>query len=129
MGIVLTLSPLQTWSGPSGWMRIAMTSIKGNFKTRPSPAWLVLAIVSLLPFIALPLSGLTMELNDGFRPGIAGVDRAELSGQNQNTFADQAMDVIDRAFNRWRYSSDLQLSGRSAFYVPEVSATLQNRHG
>lgn len=70
-----------------------------------------------------------MELNDGFRPGIAGVDRAELSGQNQNTFADQAMDVIDRAFNRWRYSSELQLSGRSAFYVPEVRATPQTRHG
>jgi hypothetical protein len=70
----------------------------------------------------LPLSGLTLELTGGFKPGIAGIDRAELSGQNRNTFADQTMDVIDRAFNRWRYSSNLQLPGRSAFYVPEVTA-------
>jgi hypothetical protein len=87
----------------------------------------MLAGVSLLPFIALPLSGLTLELTDGFKPGSAGNDRAELSGQDKNTFADQATDVIDRAFSRWRYPTNLQLSRRSTFYVPEVTAALGNR--
>lgn len=87
----------------------------------------MLASVSLLPFIALPLSGLTLELTDGFKPGSAGNDRAELSGQDRNTFADQAIDVIDRAFNRWRYPTNLQLSRRSTFYVPEATAALGNR--
>jgi hypothetical protein len=70
----------------------------------------------------LPLSGLTLELTDGFKPGSARINRAELSGQNRNTFADQTIDVIDRAFNRWRYPANLQLSRRSAFYVPEAIA-------
>lgn len=124
---MLTALPLQTWSGPSGWINVALVSIRSRFNIRPSSTWFVLATVSLLAFIALPLSGLTLELNEGFRPGIAGIDRAELVGQNRNTFADQALDVIDRAFNRWRYPVNLQLLRRSAFYVPEVTATLQNK--
>lgn len=62
-------------------------------------------------------------MTDGFKPGSAVNNRAELSGQNRKTFADQTIDVIDRAFNRWRYPSNLQLSRRSTFYVPEVHST------
>ena len=68
-----------------------------------------------------------MELTEGFKPGNPGSDRAALSGQNQETFADQTPDVITRAFNRWRYPVPLQLSRRSAFYVPEATASLQNK--
>lgn len=68
-----------------------------------------------------------MELTEGVKPGTSGRDRAELSGQNRGTFADQTPDVIPRAFNRWRYAVPLQLSRRSAFYIPEATASLQNR--
>ena len=54
-------------------------------------------IVSLLPFIAFPLFGLNLKFTDVLKTGIGGIDRASLSGQNQDTFADKTMDAIDRA--------------------------------
>ena len=53
------------WSGPGGWFKCG----KALLWRRKNPAgrlWYTLAILSFLPFIALPLSGLTMELGDGY---------------------------------------------------------------
>ncbi|RPA84933.1 hypothetical protein BJ508DRAFT_235786 [Ascobolus immersus RN42] len=66
-----------TWSGPGGWLKIfrKMWYLVGRkrrgaeFKDdlRPSGLWWLLAALSAMIFIALPLSGLTMELADGFK--------------------------------------------------------------
>ncbi|OAX81907.1 hypothetical protein ACJ72_03752 [Emergomyces africanus] len=53
------------WSGPGGWFKCCNALIR----QRRSPVgrlWLTLAVVSLFPFAALPLSGLIMEPMAGY---------------------------------------------------------------
>ena len=47
--------------------------------------WYILALVSIMPFVALPLSGLSMELSDGYVPSsmpamVVGQTWAETAG-------------------------------------------------
>ncbi|EGE81882.2 hypothetical protein BDDG_04825 [Blastomyces dermatitidis ATCC 18188] len=53
------------WSSPGGWLKCgsALLRQKRNVAGR---LWYTLAVLSLFPFIALPLSGLTMEPVDGY---------------------------------------------------------------
>ncbi|KAK2879402.1 hypothetical protein FQN49_000920 [Arthroderma sp. PD_2] len=56
-----------TWAGPGGWMKC----IKGALRREKSLAgrlWYLLAFLSILPLVAFPLSGLSMELADGYIP-------------------------------------------------------------
>lgn len=112
------LKSFQTWSGPGGWIRVLATYARGQHRQRPSRLWFLLAATSMLPFIALPLSGFTLELTDGYKPGDIARGRASLSGHNQTTFLNRDNDQLERTFNRWRYAVPAQLRGQSAFYVP-----------
>lgn len=116
------LRSFQTWSGPGGWIKVLVTYVRGQHHQRPSRVWFLLAVTSMLPFIALPLSGFTLELTDGQKPGDHPSDRALLSGHNASTFPSQDLDYRERIFNRWRYAVPAQLRGQSAFYVPEERA-------
>ncbi|KAK5559818.1 hypothetical protein LTR46_001567 [Exophiala xenobiotica] len=109
----------KTWSGPSGWFRM---------RTKPSPTWLVLAAVSLTPYIALPLSGSTLQLTTGYSASNSSTSYATLVGQRPDTFLDQNLqDVFTRSFNRWSTSTSSTLSSRSAYYVPADNSTLIDR--
>ncbi|KAK5451473.1 hypothetical protein LTS15_008238 [Exophiala xenobiotica] len=109
----------KTWSGPSGWFRM---------RTMPSPTWLVLAAVSLTPYIALPLSGFALQLTTGYSASNSSTSYATLVGQRQDTFLDQNLqDVFTRSFNRWSTSTSSTLSGRSAYYVRADNSTLIDR--
>ena len=95
-----------------------------GYRQPPSATWSLLAFISLLPLIAPPLSGFTLELTSGYE---SGAHQALFSGQNETSFGDQIdSDVYTRAFNRWRFPSPSQLSGQSAFYVPDRRSPLQN---
>jgi len=48
-----------TWSGPSGW-------IKAIVQRQFHLLWCLLAFLSVIPFIAFPLSGLVFEISDGY---------------------------------------------------------------
>ncbi|KAK2800119.1 hypothetical protein FQN51_006360 [Onygenales sp. PD_10] len=53
------------WSGPGGWLKCGKLLLWR--RTNPvGRLWYTLAVLSCLPFIALPLSGLTVELVDGY---------------------------------------------------------------
>ncbi|KAK4942748.1 hypothetical protein LTR10_017508 [Elasticomyces elasticus] len=102
---------------------------KGWFKmrTRPSPTWTILAIVSLTPYIALPLSGFTLQLTNGYSTSNSKAV-ATLVGQRPDTFLDQNLgDVFTRSFNRWGTSAISVLPARSAYYVPADNASAVDR--
>lgn len=54
-----------TWSGPGGWIR-GLQGVRKEHHLLTYRLWLLLALLSALPFIALPLSGLCFELIDGY---------------------------------------------------------------
>lgn len=115
----LTVLNLQTWSGPAGW--IAM-------RLKPSTTWIILSIISLAPYVALPLSGFTIQLTTGYATGTAPNSTASLLGQRPESFLDQTMDdVFTRSFNRWRFASSAVLSSRSAYYVPADNSSNLDR--
>jgi hypothetical protein len=65
----LMLHADKSWCGPGGWMRTikwAGEPPDGQYRSS-SPLWVVLALSSVLVFIAFPLSGLTMEITQGYR--------------------------------------------------------------
>lgn len=106
----LTTISIQTWSGPAGWI---------SMRVKPSKSWLLLAIVSIAPYIALPLSGFTFQLSTGYAIGAPQASNASVLGQRPDSFLDQTVDdVFTRSFNRWRFANPAVLSSRSAFYVP-----------
>ncbi len=97
-------------------------------RTIPSPTWLLLAAVSLTPYVALPLSGFTLQLTTGYSTSNSSTSYATLVGQRQDTFLDQNLkDVFTRSFNRWSTSTSSALSSRSAYYVPADNSTIIDR--
>ena len=57
--VALLMHSNTTWSSPSGWVHAI---VHREFHR----LWCLLAFLSLLPFIALPLSGLVFEISDGY---------------------------------------------------------------
>lgn len=62
-----------TWSGPGGWAKTANRLRRPDAEyTLPWRLWLTLAIPSFLVFIALPLSGLSLETDSGYVRRLSG---------------------------------------------------------
>jgi len=57
-----------SWGGPGGWMKTArnLFRFRSGREKAPTKLWILLSMLSLLVFIALPLSGLVMNIGDGF---------------------------------------------------------------
>lgn len=85
-----------SWSGPGGWWKLhrplvgifrlsrrvkkGQNGVGRDAVPKPSALWGLLAFLSLLAFVALPLSGLTMELGDGY--GFHGKDHPLATGRD-----------------------------------------------
>ncbi|OBT52816.1 hypothetical protein VE04_07035 [Pseudogymnoascus sp. 24MN13] len=65
-----------TWSSPSGWC-------KAVYHRQFHMLWCLLALLSILPFIAFPLSGLVFELGDGH---ISASENPFVVGRNMTTY-------------------------------------------
>ncbi|PGH28502.1 hypothetical protein GX50_08760 [[Emmonsia] crescens] len=63
--MVLLVHSGQSWSGFSGWIECLKMSIRQK-RSVAQRLWYLLSFLSLMVTIALPLSGLSMELFDGF---------------------------------------------------------------
>ncbi|OJD26368.1 hypothetical protein ACJ73_02253 [Blastomyces percursus] len=63
--MVLLVHSRQSWSGFSGWMECLQMSIRQE-RSVVRRLWYLLSFISLMVTIALPISGLSMELFDGF---------------------------------------------------------------
>ena len=68
-----------------------------------------------------------MQLTTGYEHGNPGTERAPLNGQNATTFGIQVAETaLLRTLDRWKLHLPSQLSGHSAYYVPELSFDRQN---
>ncbi|EON97701.1 hypothetical protein UCRPA7_7042 [Phaeoacremonium minimum UCRPA7] len=120
-----------TWSGPGGWMktikRLVRFHHKGGDTKLPSRLWFILAIPSILVFIAWPLSGLAFETTSGFIRGTPTDEGPTMTGFSYSNFNERAGgDVLNGASLTWQYALDARVPGQGIVYTPE--GVDQSRH-
>ncbi|KAI4678489.1 uncharacterized protein J4E84_008745 [Alternaria hordeiaustralica] len=115
----LMLHADNTWSGPGGWMKaikwvVQIRRKRNQHSKLPSPLWFVLALPSVVVFVAWPLSGLCLEMTSGFlhdKPG----QGANVTGFVQSTF--NAVPGSRRPSRRSYITA--RVLGHGAVYTPE----------
>jgi len=102
-----------TWSGPGGWRARLWNVLREN---APGRLWHALALLSVMPFTAFPLSGLTMELADGWVPVKT---PATVVGR---TWADfnlrKPYQTVNRGIAAWANGLPARLPGIGLVYKP-----------
>ncbi|KAI8625388.1 hypothetical protein F5Y19DRAFT_450571 [Xylariaceae sp. FL1651] len=118
----------RAWGSVSGWCKVLVVSIEyvGKKLTRkrgtvewqgPSLLWFYLAISSLLFYITVPLSGLSMDPDNAFQLSKRPVT---ITGTNQSTFDARASnDLAEQMDGRWRQGNPTSPYGATVFYAPE----------
>ncbi|KAK2791462.1 hypothetical protein FQN53_002571 [Emmonsiellopsis sp. PD_33] len=117
----------RTWTGPGGWFKVIQkvrflrraSSSGQQLQDRfPSGIWFILLALSALPMIALPLSGLCLEVGDGYVSQTSGPSRVEVLGRNQSVFDARAREpLIDEATARWATSAPVRIPGLGVMYT------------
>jgi hypothetical protein len=97
-----------SWSSPSGWL-------KAIYHREFPRLWCLLALLSVLPFIAFPLSGLVFEISDGYietsaHPLVIGRNS---SSYRTGVFSDSA------ELNAWRLGVTPTIPGFGVIYTPQ----------
>ena len=115
----LMLHADNTWSGPGGWMKaikwvVQIRRVRNQHSKLPSRLWFVLALPSLVVFVAWPLSGLCLEMTSGFLQGEPG-QGANVIGFVQSTFN---ANPGGRRPSRGSYIG-ARVLGHGAVYTPE----------
>jgi hypothetical protein len=118
----LMLHADKTWSGPGGWVKTifwAIGSQRAGKRTAPSCLWFMLALPSMLVFIAWPLSGLTMEITQGYRrPYTAGT--ATMTGFFYDTINERnGREIYDKADTIWKSGQEVRVPGAGIIYTLE----------
>ncbi|KAK2807014.1 hypothetical protein FQN50_005588 [Emmonsiellopsis sp. PD_5] len=122
----------RTWTGPGGWFKVIQkvrflrrgSSSGQQLQDRiPSGIWFILLVLSALPMIALPLSGLCLEVGDGYVWQTSGPSRVEVLGQNQSVFdAREPYPLSREARARWVTSAPVRIPGLGVMYTkPDLS--------
>ncbi|KFY47809.1 hypothetical protein V496_10436 [Pseudogymnoascus sp. VKM F-4515 (FW-2607)] len=100
--VALLMHSNGTWSSPSGWLNAIA---RREFHR----LWCLLTFISILPFIALPLSGLVFEISDGY---IKTSDAPSVVGRNITTF-NERYDAIFGSSNLNVPAEEAWLTGAS----------------
>jgi hypothetical protein len=104
-----------SWSGPSGWIK-GPKALRFGQKGITSGMWCLLAFLSLLPFVALPLSGLCLELSEGYVRSSA---TATVIGQKWEDFnRRQERYYYSGAEKAWEVGSPATVPGFGVIYTP-----------
>lgn len=96
-----------TWSSPSGWL-------KSLYHREFHRLWSLLFLLSLLPFLAFPLSGLVFEISDGY---IAISDTPMVVGYNQTNFNNRSSNA-GMAKAAWEAGMNPTVPGFGIVYTP-----------
>lgn len=116
----LMLHADSTWSGPGGWLKtLKWALLPGKGRRSPPCLWYMLALPSILIFIAWPLSGLTMETTQGYRrPDVT--SPASLAGFSYDTFNERGSgEAFLSAEVVWRSRAEARIPGVGIVYTPE----------
>lgn len=114
----------KTWSGPGGWMKTIKWVVhlrKGSGHGKfPSRLWFILALPSMLVFTAWPLSGLTMEVTQGYLHGKRNGSGAMVTGFSYDNFNERkGEDAKNGALITWKNALDANIPGQGIVYTPE----------
>ncbi|KAF2011601.1 hypothetical protein BU24DRAFT_454114 [Aaosphaeria arxii CBS 175.79] len=127
----LMLHADKTWSGPGGWMKVLKQTVQmrttNNQSILPSRLWFILALPSVLVFIAWPLSGLCLEMTEGYVHGTRG-DGANVTGFSYANFNERNTDdAYSAAGVTWKYALDARIPGHGAVYsAPDFDRSQQS---
>jgi hypothetical protein len=75
-----------TWSSPMGWW-------KAIYHREFHRLWFLLMLLSVVPFVAFPLSGLVFEIGDGY---ISTSEHPLVTGRNTSTYSNSTIEYYDR---------------------------------
>jgi len=105
-----------TWTGIGGWMSTVKSLIvRPLHMTMPTKLWGILATLTALLFVGLPLTGLTMELRDGFRTSN---NHPEVVGQRWETFNTRSVfATLAAAQNAWSLAIPPRVPGMGVLYT------------
>ncbi|KAI9786109.1 MAG: hypothetical protein M1839_007519 [Geoglossum umbratile] len=115
------------WGGPGGWWKAAiLLSQRMGYRfglaqdavrsRGPAKLWYFLSLNSLLFFIAVPLSGFTMDRNQSLRYGNS---KVLIAGVNETTFDTRTSPFIWEAANsRWRQGHPTTPTADTILYAP-----------
>ena len=115
----LMLHADNTWSGPGGWMKaikwvVQIRRVRNQHSKLPSRLWFVLALPSVVVFVAWPISGLCLEMTSGFLRGKSG-QGVNVTGFVQSTFnTSPEARMPSRGFH-----NGARVFGHGAVYTPE----------
>ncbi|KAJ3579827.1 hypothetical protein NPX13_g739 [Xylaria arbuscula] len=115
----------RAWSAPTGWGRITSFSILYTFHkitrnpikwTGPSVLWFYLAFSSMLLYVAIPLSGLSMNQavvlqETGTRVNVLGVNESTFDLRTSNS-------LVEQIAGAWRQGGTTTPRGASILYAP-----------
>lgn len=103
------------WSGFSGWNRVIKRLIKRKgFVTQR--LWYLLAVLSLIVSAALPLSGLSLELYDGY---VYSAQHPSVIGHNYESFPQRQLYLLlNRAASFWQTANPITVPGIGIAYTP-----------
>ena len=123
--MILLLHSGQSWSGLSGWGHLIRMSIRQRRLVAP-PLWLFLAFLSIMVTIALPISGISMELYDGY---VKASHPAHVMGQSPNSYTTRDWVILSSGgYPRWQSGASLVLPGAGVAYTPPYLDRSQEEH-
>ncbi|VUC37734.1 unnamed protein product [Clonostachys rosea] len=116
----------RAWGSITGWIKAVITTTRYLFHkntqgkpaewTGPSALWFHLALSSILLYIAIPLSGLSLEQDSALRNASK---RVEITGVNQTTFdLRSANSLAEQIAGSWRQGWATTPPGASILYAP-----------
>ncbi|KFY27127.1 hypothetical protein V493_03692 [Pseudogymnoascus sp. VKM F-4281 (FW-2241)] len=113
--VALLMHSNSTWSSPSGWL-------KAIYHRQFHLLWCLLTFISILPFIAFPLSGLVFEIGDGH---IRTSAHPFVMGRNMTTY-NGAWGPYKDVLAAWTLGSSPTISGFGVVYTPPGVDRTQN---
>lgn len=110
-----------TWASPDGWLRMARRIILRDERPIKWPLrlWTLLAVVTALGFVGLPLSGLAMDFATGYypsqeHPSVVGFDNSSWNLRFKK-------ETWDGAYSKWNRAAPVSIPGSGVVYSsPDV---------
>lgn len=105
-----------TWTGLGGWMSTLKAFVmKRNHTNAPTKLWVLLAVLTACLFIGLPLTGLTIQVSDGY---LQSSNIPNMVGLQYDTFnLRDTFSTIAAAHNAWNLAIPPRVPGLGMLYI------------
>jgi hypothetical protein len=120
-GMVLLMHSGQSWAGFSGWAK-CLNSLFRHKQRMTQRLWYLLCFLSLMIWIALPISGLSLELFDGYfgisdHPMVIGYQLENFNHRLSTGSDDPYYQTINRGIPAWSSGAPVTLPGIGIAYT------------